>query len=490
MGIRAEYHVAIKAETAEGVDAVPTVSDLLTLVEPPTIGQNINQSGGDAAPGTHARQRSVVGRVERTISGGAYLVGTREASTVATPALPLVGRLMEAGGMARNTLDDLTYVKLTSHTGVFLRGETVTWSGGSGTAMNFAVPRAAGAWLVLDTDDDPVAGGTVLTGSTSGATATTAAIGDSRDAYVMKPTSRQTVLVTATHGSYSGFAAAAGDILVVCNSTASTETAGFLGASGVIVSVSGSGGTRTFEVDMLYQGASGFTVGARVTYRSASTGALYGGGGSAPTVTVVAPGVGSSYSMYALMPGAKIRSLGMRGTWGLAAAAGEPGRLNFDLRGTFEQHQAGTLFSSPVFVDPQNVPRLELAAVVVNNWPLAGQTFEYSHSAALAPRIDYHGPNGVRATRRTGRDPKLSLDPEMISPLSIDPFALLTAGSNVYVAGQIGWEPSNMFLVLINYGQITQCSLGNRDQEITTPIEVSCRIDPSNADSDVLVYVL
>lgn len=493
MGQRNEYHLALKEETVEGVDSVPTASDILSLIEPPTINPSITSSEARPAPGTQARQRSVAQRSEKSFAGAVYLVGTRQAATLTTPNAPTVGKVFKLGGMRQGNPVAVHYTVIleAGHTGVFLYGEQVTWAGGGlGIARTFAVPRTgAQVMLVIEDGGTPAPSvGDTLTGGTSTAMGTVVSINE-RTVYEYTPTSRQTLFVTATHANWTAASPQVGDVLVACNGTASAQVSGYPAASGVIVGVTGSGASpRVFEVDMIYPGTLGFAVSRAVTYVAATTGAIYTpANNTAPVVSAVAVGSGASFSADIRAPAMRQRVLGARGTFGLQGEAGGPMRVTFDARGTMETHQSGTLFSNPTFDDPASVPRLELSAVLVNGWPLAGNAFEYGHNAELEPKPDYGGPGGIRATRRTGRDPKFSLDPELLSPLQLDPFQLLKTGANVALAAQIGFEASNTFVCIVDYGQITTASFGERSGEIVANIEISCRRDPNNVDRDVVI---
>ncbi len=485
--VRANYQFAFKLETQEGVDSAPTGADVITLSEDLSISPNVAQSDARAATGTHARQRSVSGRAEMAYSSTTYLVGSRDPQVMPTetPRPPFDNLLRGCGTVVDADLE-YVYVTLKSHVGTFVRGETVTWDGGgTGTVVNFAIP-GSGTLLVIDTTMDVDADDT-LTGGTSGATAAADGAGVYRRAYRYRATSYTTVSVVATHASWAGASMAVGDILLKVASDGSAVTKGYDAAAARIVAIDAVGLTYTIECEPLT--TNGFESGDDVSYYDISTDTLYDGGGTAPTVTSVTTGRGPSGSAWALAPGLIEKAQGCRGTFGLTGEAGAPVGINFEIRGNYNAPETGKQFPNPTIVSFENVPKLELSAVNLDGQPIIGQSFEFSLNRELATLSDYHGSQGVRAVRASGRDPQVTVDPVDVPP-EVQSFADYVLNStDVAFVMQVGRVAGNMFVFVISNGQVTQATPADRDGERTVNLTINARV-ASTEDYDVQLFAL
>lgn len=483
--VRAETQFTFKTKSQEGVATTPVAADVLTLREDPTYTPNVTFSADSTAPGQQAKNRTVASRSEASVTGSTWLIGSRAPAVLPseTPPPP-VDSLLRAGGLGRSNLDYL-YVSTNSASGSFVRGDAITWDGGgSGTVVNFAIPRNGNALLVIDTADAAQANDTFTCAATS-VTQVAAANGSRRRAYLYTPTSRSTVLVTATHANWTGATPAVGDLLVRTNTAASAALTGWEARDARIVAVSGSGTTRVFEVEV--HSSDGFAVGHRVSVLYAS-GSLYGGGGAAPTVTAIDLGTSPPGDATLRDPGIVRTVTDARLTFGLQGQAGGEVGLTFELRGSMSEPTVGEHISGAAYVQASDAPRLELAAVVWDGRPLAGQTLEYSHQGELAARTDYHKINGVGAVRRTGRSPQITCDPVEPSPAIYSLTGKMLGSTSVVFAAQIGNTAGNLFIIEIPAGQIIAASPGVRDGERVSNVTLAARAN--GTDNDVRIYAL
>ncbi len=481
--VLADYQLALKLETQDGIENAPSASDVLTTVEEPTISPDVAQSDARPAAGTHALNRSISGRAEASIAAAVYLVGSRDTGAITPPQ----DALLQACGLEKTSLA-LHYVTVDAQVGVFVKGETVAWGGiDSGVVMNYAIPRSGTSVLVLDVTGTPPVDNDALVGATSGATANANGNAVARTAYLYTPVSRTTVLISATHSTWASIAAAEGDVLQACNTSASAATTGWNSASARIVAVSGSGTTRTFECEMLH---GTFAVGTKVTYYDVSLAALYGAGGTAPAVSVLASGSGPTATVHMATSGILTKVLGVRGTFGLSGQAGGEVRINAGLRGQYNRPANGSLFSGVTYIGTENVPRLELAACTIDGYPFPTQTLEYAHNGTLTARIDLHKANGVGSVRRTGRDPTMTMDPLMPVPAVYDMVGKQLDNVAVVVHAQVGYAAANMFVLEIPSGQLTQVGMGERDGEVVANVECKGRVVSGQDDQDFRLYAL
>lgn len=489
--VRAEQQLTFKLKSQEGVPTTPVAADVITLTEEATYTPNVSFSADATAPGQQAKLATVAGRAEASISGSALLIGSRAPAVLPseTPAPP-IDSLLRAGGMGRSNLDYL-YVATNSPSGTFVRGDAITWDGaGSGTVVAFAIPRGspATALLIIDTADAVQANDT-FTCAATGHTQVATSAGVRRRGYLYTPTSRTTVLVTATHTNWSGVSVGVGDLLVR-TTTSGTLTAlvGWEARDARIVAVSGSGGTRVFEVEV--HSSEGFATGHKVSVLTASTGAIYQGGGTAPTVTAVEIGAAPAGDATLRDPGIVRTVTDARLTFGLAGQAGGEMRLTFELRGGMSAPVAGEHIAGATYVQASDAPRLELSAVVWDGFPFAGQTVEYTHNGELAARTDYHRANGVGAVRRSGRGPQITCDPVEPSPNVYSFVGKMLASGAVVFCAQVGYQAGNTFLIEIPAGQLLNATPGVRDGERVSNITLAARALSGQADNDVRIYAL
>lgn len=481
--VQADYQIALKLETQAGIENAPSSSNVLTTVDEPTILPDVSLSDARPAAGTHALNRSIPGRAEASVSAAVYLVGSRNASDITPPQ----DALLQACGLQK-TAQSLLYVTLDNQVGTFVKGEEVTWTGSyAGTVMNYAIARNGASVLVISTSDTAPIDNDPFVGTTSGATADANGAAVARTGYLYTPVSRTTVLISATHSTWGSAVPAAGDVLVKCDATASAATTGWNSASARIVAVTTVSTTKTFECEMLH---GTFAVSDKVTYYDVSLAALYGAGGTAPVVSVLASGTGPTATVHMVTPGILTKMLGCRGTFGLAGQAGGEMRINADLRGQYQRPTNGALFTSVTYIGTENVPRLELAAVTIDGYPFPTQTVEYSHNGTLTARVDVHRANGVGSVRRTGRDPTMTIDPLMPVPAVYDMVGKQLDNTAVVVHAQVGYAAANMFVLEIPNGQLTQVGIGDRDGEVVANIECKGRVVSGQDDHDFRLWVL
>ncbi len=489
--VRAEQQFTFKLKPQEGVPTTPGSGDVITLTEEATYTPNVSFSPDSTAPGQQAKNATVAGRAEASMSGSALLIGSRAPAVMPseTPAPP-IDSLLRAGGMGRANLEYL-YVTTNSASGTFVRGDALTWDGGgSGTVVNFSIPRGSPATslLILDTASAVQANDT-FTCAATGVTQVAAGAGVRRRAYLYTPTSRTTVLVTATHTNWTGVSVTVGDLLVRTTASVTlTALVGWEARDGRIVAVSGSGTTRVFEVEV--HSSEGFAVGHKVSVLTTATGAIYQGGGTAPTVTVVEIGAAPAGDATLRDPGIVRTVTDARLTFGLAGQAGGEMRLTFELRGGMSAPVAGEHIAGATYVQAADAPRLELSAVVWDGFPHAGQTVEYTHNGELAARTDYHRANGVGAVRRSGRAPQITCDPVEPSPNVYSFVGKMLASGAVVFCGQVGYQAANTFLIEIPAGQVLNATPGTRDGERVANITLAARALSGQADNDVRIYAL
>lgn len=486
---RAETQFTFKLKGQEGVATTPTSSDVISLREEPSYTPNVTFSADSTAPGQQAKNRTVAGRAEASATGSTWLIGSRAPAVLPseTPAPP-VDSLLRAGGMARANLDYL-YVSTNSASGTFVRGDAITWDGGgAGTVVNFAIPRSGNALLVIDTADVCQANDT-FTCAATGVTQVATAAGVRRRGYLYTPTSRSTVLITATHANWTGATPSVGDLLLRTNASGTIAAlTGWEARDGRIVAVSGSGTTRVFEVEV--HSSEGFAVNHRVSYLAVSTGVTYQGGGTAPLVTAIDLGSAPPGDATMRTPGIVDTITDARLTWGLQGQAGGEVALTFEIRGSLNRSSVGEHISGATYVQASDAPRLELAAVTWDGFPFAGQTLEYTHQGELSARIDYHRINGVGGVRRSGRSPQITCDPVEPSPAIYSMVGKLLDSTNVVFRAQIGSAAGNLFLLEIPAGQIIAASPGARDGERVSNVTLAARALSGSADNDVRLYVL
>lgn len=105
--VLADYQLAIKLETQEGVENAPAAADVLTTIDEPTLSPDVALSDARPAAGTHALNRAIPGRSEASVTAPVYLVGSLDVADLVPPS----DALMQACGLQREAVS-YTYVTL------------------------------------------------------------------------------------------------------------------------------------------------------------------------------------------------------------------------------------------------------------------------------------------------------------------------------------------------------------------------------------------
>lgn len=483
-----KYQVAVKAETAEGVWSDPGSSDALTIMAEdvnPTPDQAFTE--GRAQSGTLARQKSVPGRSRLGIPLICYMVGSRDLQEAPTaPAPPDFDALFRACGWKRTEITR-HYVDTYSQSRTYVRGETVNFgSGQTATVSNYSRPRADGTGLlVLENQSASVAQDDGFSNA-RGVSCSATAAGVNRVAYKYQPVSRATIVVTVVHADWSGAPLSAGNLLVRSSADASSEVVGWDRTVGLILSVSGSGTTRTFVVAM--STPESFSNGMQLSVFDVTSGTLWGAGGTAAAVSTVVAGDNPSCSIRLAQEAFVQRCLGARGNISMSGTAGEALKVTFTMTGSMPDPEDGAPFAGVVLAPIEAVPRLETAVVAVDEEPLICSSFGVEQNNSVVDLPDVHATEGLRGTSITDRDMQITVDPNRFAPSVRNWRALMRAGTSVKVEAQIGWQAANTFLFVAANGQITAAGEGDRDGVATDQVTISCRDVSGAADEDLVMY--
>lgn len=477
------HQVLLKNEVTEGADSSPTVGNALTLSGPAQVRASIETLDQAAPSGSLDRLKSVVGRAELGLTLPVWLIGSRDPRDLGdagdeTPPPPMHEALLSCGLVAEEA--SYLYLTTTSQSGVFVAGQTVLMNGvTTETVVNVSRPRADGTGLLVTTFDEETLitnGQSIVHTGTGGApnvTATCSGSSANRRAYIYRPTSKTTIQVTVTHSTWGSWSYNVGDLLVRCNSTASTRTAGWYAVDGRILSVTTiNGTTKAFVVETT--SLTPFAATMAVSKVDRVTGALYAGGGTAPVVSSVVALQSPSSTIMSRLDGLGRKCLGARGNMRAEGTAGQPLQMTFEFTGSMSNPEDGEILAGGTLLDLANVPRLEYSAVMLDGNPFPGSQLRFDLGNVVTPNVDYHGANGVRGARIGDRNPAVTLDPLMQHPAIFDFYRKQMDNTTVTFLAQVGWQAANHFVISIPVGQI-EVQDGERDGAVTAEVTLRAR---------------
>lgn len=180
---------------------------------------------------------------------------------------------------------------------------------------------------------------------------------------------------------------------------------------------------------------------------------------------------------------------GSRGNVRIAAKAGEPAFLEFSFDGVYEGVADATLLS--VTYETTDPPAFKSATTYVDGLQAVFSEFGLDMGNELAPRESAAAAKGILSVIRTGRDPKLTVDPEMVLVATKDFHGRMHAGSAGYFSTEWGSVAGNRIRVgspRIHYEGVGE---GDRGSIATAPLEFGCKAGSvSSGDDEVIIAVI
>lgn len=239
----------------------------------------------------------------------------------------------------------------------------------------------------------------------------------------------------------------------------------------VQVELAGSGAAGTAPAWGKLMKACGFgeTVvsGTSVTYAPASA--------SIPSITLAA-----------YMDGVIHKVWGARGNLKLSLQVGKPGLLNFDFQSADFSHSDGAMLSGVTYssVVP---PVFQGATFTIDGTAFFIEKLDIDLGNKLVLRTDPNSSSGHKSCLITGREGKITVDPEMVLASSKDIWTMWRNGSQVAVNCVIGSAAGNIITINIPKFQIQDVKIGHRSNLRTTQLTALMAL---NSGDDELSIVL
>lgn len=224
----------------------------------------------------------------------------------------------------------------------------------------------------------------------------------------------------------------------------------------------------------------------------------------APFATNTLAGAGTPHSNYSLSLASIIdnhlfASRGCRGSWKLNAVAGEPMRLEFEMKGIEQSivNLPSHVFNAPTMTTSS---RFASAGFTADALAMRIQNLAFDMGAQLSVVDDPSFALGARSYRVSGRDPGGSFDPELTNLTAHDFWARWAAatandirvrigtaetllGTSSHVVGSTIW----MDVPNAQYDPVT---IGDRDGIATAAAAFKARRDAWYGEDEVCIYVL
>jgi hypothetical protein len=477
----------VKMEATEGVDPVPSAATDAVLVEAPDYTENPTVLKRDFVRFDLSPIDEKIGRI---IAGMKFTCEVRgngsEQSGAGTG--PLLGRLLRACGYAE-TLVPTGGLGLNAVRAVGTHVQAVTWAGGGsftgGTQMyDFLVTCVLGgasATAKLRVDD--------LNGYSAGflkneAITCTVSAASSLAAVVSTASPLAPTIVfsgTPTQGdvvnfNVNGFV---GQYVVGAGPTTTTVAVGVAAAIAALDATLSTTSNTTNTTNVLYTGAG--ATGVVVT--SGSTALPLGTSGMTITPTwasnlvigeqwkVSVTPTGFMYTpvsqnfesvtLYLYLDGILHKITGARGTFTMAAEAGNYGKMTFEFMGNRVDPIDAQLPVTAVY-ESTLPPQFHLAQVRMDSEDITIKSFSFDQKNTLAPRDDANSLNGYAGIRITDRDPSGGVDPEVTFLGDFDFWGRMKNSTSMQFSLQFGSTAGNTIWVKAPKVQYTKLSYKDR----------------------------
>jgi hypothetical protein len=221
---------------------------------------------------------------------------------------------------------------------------------------------------------------------------------------------------------------------------------------------------------------------------------------NADTATVdgtPAPVANYTYSLAQLLDGMVEKARGCRGSFTLDLKAGSPALIKFEFTGLSEGVDDEPAPAAGL-TDPGTPLRFHEANFSVDALAMRTAKAELALGANLVVRSDANEEEGGQSLMISDRDPKLSIDPEMV-PDGVYSWRdklkdstlveiKIRMGNAENVLGKATHSVGNGIWLDIPSGQVLAVSKGDRDGILTGEVEIACRTAGTTGDDEFTIY--
>lgn len=403
------------------------------------------------------KANNIAGIKEATLTFEADIAGATGSATT----VPAWSRYLEACGLIRRETHAAPIGAVSVATN-FIHGEILNDDATPvGTVIHDTFNGQSLIRFALYDPTTPIASGSVLTGATSGATATTSA-GSGFEGYSWHPFSEAIYALTLDTGLSSGEASAFAIGTPMFDETTL--------ASGVVVANphTGDGPAATDTVVYFTPGVSG-SFGASGDVNTARDGS-----GTAITFTAITPITHPSMSIWLNEDGPMKKMIGARGSMSLSLETGNGGRFAFNFRGK-SQPANDTVKLTGVTYTAQIPPAFISATLALfdatnTDYDTLGEmvqpcidNFSLDLANTLSPLTCASSGQGIRYTQITDREPTASMDPLVDLEAAFPFLGRLRSGNPFGIRCGWGTDFQNAFYLTVPAAQIDSESKSDKD---------------------------
>jgi len=180
--------------------------------------------------------------------------------------------------------------------------------------------------------------------------------------------------------------------------------------------------------------------------------------------------------------GKKYEVAGCRGTWKLDLKAGEPGVFHFEFTGT-NISDADLNLLAGVTYQSTSPPAFKSANFTLDAYTAIIENLSIDIANNVVLRPSANAPQGYVSAIITGREPKLTLDPEDVLVSTKDWWQLWEAGSLVALSAQVGATAGNICTISAPKVQIIGMKPGERDGIAIQ--EMECELKRNSGDDEI-----
>jgi len=507
-----------KIETTYGSDPTPTLANGL-LIGTPNFSVNGRKVDRDFLRGTFSKFGHIVGEKTTNVKFSTELKGSGVVGTA-----PQFAPNLRACGLRQ---DNITAFKFTNASGTFIVDEIVT--GGTSNCIckleaimdDHLMLDVATVDLTVDSTTG-FAVGSIVTGDKSGATGKIIQIPDATSLILSQVTGTfntnddnladGTTGATANVGAVGAVAAPQGDETLTGGTSGATCDGDFAAEAdltisnvvgtfvvGETVTATPSGGIGV--ILSLPDATSMYLItlaGGPITDADVLTGGTSGAtadcdGNLSSGIDVYQPGFMweprsrdfESCAQYFFVDGIKFSMLGCRGTCDIDLTVGDYPKLNLDMTGNFAVPSDTALGGTPT-VNENAPPQVLGVDLEIGDFatPVAEKlTFDFS--TTVSPKRSLREADGIAEIAITGRDPKGTIDPDVETLATFNPWTIWDNATKVTVKAAVGATYGNRLLLYAAECQFDNPTFQDRDgvQKYNIPFV------PTGSDNEVKLFI-
>ena len=183
-----------------------------------------------------------------------------------------------------------------------------------------------------------------------------------------------------------------------------------------------------------------------------------------------------------LVDGKKYEVAGCRGTWKLDLKAGEPGVFHFEFTGT-NISDADLNLLAGVTYQSTSPPPFQNANFMLDAYTAIIESLSIDMANTIGLRPSANAPQGYVSAIITGREPKLTLDPEDVLVSTKDWWQLWETGSLVALSAQVGATAGN--ICAISAPKVQIIGTKPRERNGIAIQEMECELKRDSGDDEL-----